>query len=118
MPDETHIDRVRRLALALPGVSEKLSHGEPTFFVAKRAFVMFANDHHSDGHTAIWIPAAPGAQAEMIAEGPETYFKPPYVGVKGWIGVELTRIAEPILAELIRKAWQISAPRALLRPRR
>jgi hypothetical protein len=115
---ELQIDRVRRLALALPGASEKLSHGEPTFFVAKRVFVMFANNHHSDGHTAIWIPAAPGAQAAMIAEAPETYFKPPYVGVKGWIGVELPQVGDEQLAELVHKAWQLTAPRALLRPRR
>ena len=115
---EDHIDRVRRLSLTLPGASEKLSHGEPTFFVAKRVFVMVANNHHSDGHTAIWIPAPPGAQTAMIADAPETYFKPPYVGVKGWIGVELTRIGNDQLAELIRQAWQLTAPKALLRPRR
>jgi hypothetical protein len=115
---ETQIDRVRKLCLALPGASEKLSHGEPTFFVAKRVFVMVANNHHSDGHTAIWIPAAPGAQAAMIAEAPEIYFKPPYVGVKGWVGVELPQIGDSELTELIRKAWQLTAPRALLRPRR
>jgi hypothetical protein len=115
---ETQIERVRRLALALPGATEKLSHGEPTFFVAKRVFVMFANNHHSDGHTAIWIPALPGAQATMIAEAPEIYFKPPYVGVKGWIGVELPRVSDEILADLIRRAWQLTAPKALLRPRR
>jgi hypothetical protein len=115
---ETHIARVRRLALALPGVSEKLSHGEPTFFVAKRVFVMVANNHHSDGHTAIWIPAPPGAQAAMIADAPETYFKPPYVGVKGWVGVELPKVSDEILADLVRQAWQLTTPRALLRPRR
>ena len=115
---ETQIDRVRRLALALPGASEKLSHGEPTFFVAKRVFVMFANNHHSDGHTAIWIPAPLGAQATMIAEAPELYFKPPYVGVKGWIGVELPKASDEILADLIRQAWQLTAPKAMIRPRR
>jgi hypothetical protein len=115
---EDHIERVRRLALELPGASEKLSHGEPTFFVAKRAFVMVANNHHSDGHTAIWIPAPIGAQAEMIAEAPEIYFKPPYVGVKGWVGVELPLVTDEVLAGLIRQAWQLTAPRALLRPRR
>jgi len=115
---ETHIDRVRRLALALPGASEKLSHGEPTFFVAKRVFVMFANNHHSDGHTAIWIPVPPGAQQEMIAEAPDQYFKPPYVGVKGWVGVELPKAGDEVLAQLIRQAWQLTAPKALLRPRR
>ena len=112
------IDRVRKLALAQPGASEKLSHGEPTFFVAKRVLVMVANNHHSDGHTAIWIPAPPGAQAAMIAEAPEIYFKPPYVGVKGWVGVELPQIGDSELAELIRQAWQLTTPKALLRPRR
>ena len=112
------IDRVRKLALAQPGVSEKLSHGEPTFFVAKRVFVMVANNHHSDGHTAIWIPVPPGAQAAMIAEAPTIYFKPPYVGVKGWVGVELPQIGDRELAELIRQAWQLTTPKALLRPRR
>lgn len=115
---EAQIDRVRKLALALPGASEKLSHGEPTFFVAKRVFVMFANNHHSDGHTAIWIPVPTGAQADMITDAPQIYFKPPYVGVKGWVGVELPKIADDALTELIRQAWQLTAPRALLRPRR
>jgi hypothetical protein len=115
---ETQIDRVRKLALAHPGASEKLSHGEPTFFVAKRVFVMVANNHHSDGHTAIWIPVPTGAQATMIAEAPEIYFKPPYVGVKGWVGVELPMIGDNELVELIHQAWQLTAPKALLRPRR
>jgi hypothetical protein len=115
---ETQIDRVRKLALALPGASEKLSHREPTFFVAKRVFVMVANNHHSDGHTAIWIPAPQGAQAAMIAEASDIYFKPPYVGVKGWIGVELPKVSDEVLADLVRQAWQLTAPKALLRPRR
>ncbi|WP_263358215.1 MmcQ/YjbR family DNA-binding protein [Acidicapsa ligni] len=112
---EDEIGRVRRCALALPGTSEKLSHGEPTFFVQKRVFVMVANNHHSDGHTAIWIPAIRGAQEAMIAEAPGTYFKPPYVGVKGWVGVELPKVSDEVLGELIRRAWRLTAPRALLR---
>ena len=117
-PGNPHIQRVRRLALSLPDTSEKLSHGEPTFFVAKRVFVMVANNHHSDGHTAIWIPAPPGAQEAMIADAPDTYFKPPYVGVKGWVGIELTRIQNEELAQLIRQAWQLTAPLAPVRRRR
>jgi len=118
LPGEAHIQRVRRLALALPDTAEKLSHGEPTFFVRSKSFIMFANNHHNDGHTAIWIPVPPGAQAAMIADAPEVYFKPPYVGVKGWVGVELSRIADEDLAQLIRGAWQIVAPLAPLRRRR
>jgi hypothetical protein len=57
--------------------SEKLSHGEPTFFVRKKVFAMFANNHHDDGHVAVWIPAAPGVQGALIKAAPETFFRPP-----------------------------------------
>jgi hypothetical protein len=97
----------------MPECEEKLSHGEPTFFVRKKVFAMFANDHHGDGHIAAWLPAAPGAQAEMIAEAPETFFRPPYVGVRGWVGVELARIGDAELRELVRAAWGMVAPKKL-----
>jgi hypothetical protein len=62
MPNEDHIRRVRRLCMALAGVMEKLSHGEPTFFVKKKVFANISNDHHNDGHVAVWIPVLPGEQ--------------------------------------------------------
>ena len=110
---EDHIQRVRRMALALPESTEKLSHGEPTFFVRKKVFVMFSNNHHNDGRIAIWIPAPTGHQSAMIAEAPEIYFKPPYVGVKGWVGVQLALVSNEILATLIRQAWKLIAPRSI-----
>jgi hypothetical protein len=72
--------RVRRICQSIPGVTEKISHGEPTFFTPKRVFAMLANNHHGDGHIAVWLPAAPGVQQSLIEEAPETYFRPPYVG--------------------------------------
>src|SRR5438876_1064741 len=53
---------------------------------------VFANNHHGDGHIAVWLPAGPGLQAALIEEAPDTYFRPPYVGVAGWVGVELSRV--------------------------
>lgn len=50
---EKHLQRVRRLRAALPESTEKLSHGEPTFFVRKKVYAMFANNHHNDGHPAV-----------------------------------------------------------------
>ena len=87
-----HIGRVRRICGALPGVSEKLSRGEPTFFVKKKTFAMFANNHHGDGHVAVWIAATPGEQEQLIHADPKKYFRPPYVGVRGWVGIELTQV--------------------------
>ena len=109
---QEHLRRVRRICSAMPGVSEKLSHGEPTFFVRKKVFAMFANNHHNDGHIAVWIPAPPGVQAMLIHNSPETYFRPPYVGVRGWVGIELEAIGDEELTSHIREAWEMAAPKA------
>ena len=93
--------------MSLAGVTEKLSHGEPTFFVRKRVFAMFSNNHHNDGHIAVWIPAAAGLQEALISEAPETYYRPPYVGVSGWVGIELERINDDVLTAHIREAWKL-----------
>ena len=111
------VARVRRLSLALPETSERLSHGEPTFFVHKKVFVMFADNHHDDGHVAVWLPVPPGLQTELIANEPQTYFRPPYVGVRGWVGIELTRISDEDLRFHIEVAWELIAPKRLLAKR-
>src|SRR5438874_13638344 len=100
------LDRVRRICGSIPGTTEKISHGEPTFFTPKRVFAMFANNHHGDGHVAVWLPAAAGVQTDLIREAPEIYFRPPYVGVSGWIGVELSRVDDEHLGALIREAFR------------
>jgi hypothetical protein len=108
------IDRVRRICLALPEAFEKLSHGEPTFFVRKKVFTMFANNHHGDGHIAVWVPAEPGVQEMLIEAAPRTFFRPPYVGVRGWVGIELERVKDKDLAAHIQAAWRLVAPKKLL----
>jgi hypothetical protein len=108
------LERVRRICLALPETSERLSHGEPTFFVHNKVFVMFANNHHNDGHIAVWLPAPPGFQTGIIETSPGTFFKPPYVGERGWIGVELDRISDEDLRFHIHIAWELVAPKRLL----
>ena len=108
------LERVRKICLSLPEASEKLSHGEPTFFVNKKVFVMFANNHHDDGHLAVWLPVPDGMQISLINISTEIYFKPPYVGVRGWVGIELTRITEEDLVFHIQTAWELVAPKRLL----
>jgi len=105
--NDEHIARVRRICLALPATTEKLSHGEPTFFVQKRVFCMFANNHHNDGHIAVWAPTQPGMQATLLKTSPEKYFYPPYVGGGGWIGIELSRISDEDLAAHLLDAWKM-----------
>lgn len=112
------LERVRRICSGLPETTERLSHGEPTFFVKNKVFVMFADNHHNDGRIAIWLPVPPGFQASLIESQPAVFFKPPYVGVRGWVGIELDRISEQDLTYHIEVAWELIAPKRLLaRPR-
>jgi uncharacterized protein YdhG (YjbR/CyaY superfamily) len=103
--------RVRRLSAALPSVSEKLSHGAPTFFVEKDkgVFAMFADNHHEDGHLALWLPVKDGLQPLLIEDAPAIYFKPPYVGSSGWVGIELNQIDDDALQIHLREAWGLVA---------
>lgn len=110
---EEQLQRVRRICTALPEVTEKLSHGEPTFFVRKKVFAMFANNHHNDGHLAVWLPVPPGIQTMLIEASPEKFFKPPYVGVRGWVGVELAQVSNDELTYHLQTAYRQIAPKKL-----
>lgn len=104
---EEHLQRVRRICATLPETTEKISHGEPTFFAKKRVYAMFANNHHNDGHIAVWIAAPPGLQAMLVKSEPKKFFRPPYVGVNGWIGIELGVISDEELSVHLVEAWRI-----------
>jgi predicted DNA-binding protein (MmcQ/YjbR family) len=116
-PDPRVLTRVRKLCLALPEAHEKLSHGEPTFFVKKKAFAMFANanTHHGRGRHGVWIKAAPGRQERAIRTSPARFFVPPYCGSSGWVGVYLDRDTKwDELADILRDAHRLVAPAKLL----
>ena len=108
------LERVRRICSGLPETTERLSHGEPTFFVRNKVFVMFADNHHNDGHIAIWLPVPSGLQQSLIETDPATFFQPPYVGGRGWVGIELNRITDQDLTYHIEVAWELIAPKRLL----
>jgi uncharacterized protein YdhG (YjbR/CyaY superfamily) len=108
---ETQLERVRRICSAMPRVFEKPSHGAPSFFIEKDkgVFATLMDNHHSDGRLALWLPAPPGLQAALISDAPATYFKPPYVGSSGWIGIELNQIEDEALAIHVKEAWELIA---------
>jgi hypothetical protein len=114
MNDEMQ-DRVRRICLALPDATEQAAWGEPTWRIRKRLFAMFASadTHHGAGRNALWLNAPLGVQQMLVRSAPETYFVPPYVGVKGWIGVVLGTIDDTELAELVAQSYCMVAPKKL-----
>ena len=110
---EKQIQRVRRICLALPGTWEKISHGEPTWFAGKKVFAMFSNNHHNDGHIAVVLPAPIGVQQALIEASPRKYYKPPYVGGAGWVGVDLPCVRDKELTLHIKEAWRLIAPQKM-----
>jgi hypothetical protein len=110
-------EQVGTICLALPEVTERLSHGAPTWFVrGKSAFVtLWAQGHHADDFPHLWCAGAPGAQHELTTSDPGRFFRPPYVGGRGWIGVRLDREVDwAEIAELCQDAYRVIAPARLV----
>jgi hypothetical protein len=108
------LETLRRICLALPEVEERLSHGEPTWFIqGKKTFVTYA-DHHHDDRLAFWCAAPEGAQEVLVGSEPERFFRPPYVGPRGWLGVYLdVPVDWALIEELVRDAYRVVAPKRL-----
>ena len=113
----TELDRVRAICMRFPEVTERPSHGAPTFFIrGKTAFVQFWVDgHHEHDFPHLWCAAPPGGQEALIASDPARYFRPPYVGHRGWVGV---RMDIPVdwaeIAEVCEEAYRTAAPTRLV----
>lgn len=108
--------RVRAACLGLPEVTERLSHGAPTWFAAKKSMAMFHDDHHGDGRLAIWAAAPPGVQRDLVEQEPVRFFVPPYVGPRGWLGVRLDRSVDwDEVADILEEAYRAVATTRLLR---
>jgi hypothetical protein len=102
--------------MALPEVTERLSHGEPTWFVrGKKTFVTMDTNHHNSGHIAIVCAAPAGVQAQLVDEEPERFFVPPYVGGRGWLGVRVDVAVDwGEVASIIEDAYRCIAPAKLV----
>ncbi|WP_344885316.1 MmcQ/YjbR family DNA-binding protein [Allokutzneria multivorans] len=109
------LPQLRKLCLALPETTERLSHGEPTWFVRDRkTFVTYAHHHHDD-RLGFWCAAPPGVQEELAAEEPARFFRPPYVGHRGWLGVYLdVELEWAEIGEIVEEAYRMVAPKTLL----
>lgn len=114
--DGSPLARVRDLCLAFPGTEQRESHGEPCWFAGgRKMFVMAAQAHHDD-RTGIWLAAAEGVQAPLVAADAGRYFRPPYVGHRGWVGVylDVDDIDWPHVEGLVEDAWRFVAPKRLI----
>lgn len=109
------IHRLRKFCLALPGGHEVEAWGEPTFRVNNKLFAMYApaDNHHGEGHHAVWIKSTPVNQSLLVQAKPKRYFSPPYVGPSGWIGVRLDgRVSWKELEGLLQDGYELAGAKA------
>jgi hypothetical protein len=109
------LTKVREAALELPGTEERLSHGQPTFFVAGKQFAQFRDNHHGDARTVVCVRvSSPDEQAMLLEADPATYSRPAYL--PSWISINLAgdRVDWDHVADRIATSWELAAPRRLL----
>lgn len=109
---------LRTICLALPEVSERISHGSPTFFIRDSKVLCNFHPHeiHGEHGMSIWAPAPAGVQAQLVEDEPERFYRPPYVGGRGWLGVRLDRDVDwGEIEGIVRDAYRLVAPKTLAR---
>jgi predicted DNA-binding protein (MmcQ/YjbR family) len=105
------LERLRAICLALPETTEKVAWGEPTWRVKGKLFAQLDDHHHGADHLAVWLPAPLGEQEAMIFMDPVRFFRPPYVGQRGWVGVRIDRRPHwALVAKLVERAYGLVAP--------
>jgi hypothetical protein len=109
------LPKLRKICLAMPEATERLSHGEPTWFVRdKKVFVSYSNNHHSDGIVGFTCAAPEGAQDVLVHAEPERFYVPRYVGYRGWLGVRLDVPTDwGRIEEIVQDAYRCVAPKML-----
>jgi hypothetical protein len=110
-------ERMRAICMALPEVTERPSHSAPTWFVRGKTFVqLWEHGHHAEDFPHLWCAAPPGVQAELVEAEPERFFRPPYVGGRGWIGVRLdVELDWDEIAQICEDAYRTVAPAKLVK---
>jgi hypothetical protein len=105
------VDRLRAICLALPEASEKIAWGEPTWRVKGKLFAQLDNHHHGADHLAVWLPAPLGEQESLVFLDPQRFFRPPYVGPRGWVGMRIDRRPDwKLVTSLVTQAYREVAP--------
>ncbi|MFT3927728.1 MAG: MmcQ/YjbR family DNA-binding protein [Myxococcales bacterium] len=114
--DAALVERLRKLCLTFPEANERVSHGEPTWFAGKgKVFAMLDNHHHGSPHLSVWLPQPPGVQESLMEADAKRFFRPPYVGPSGWVGVVLdTKPDWKLVVQLLRDSFVHVATKKLI----
>ena len=118
MADDAALERLRSICFALPEMTERISHGSPTFFIRDKKVLCSYHPHgiHGEHDRSIWVPAPPGVQEQLVDDEPDRFYRPPYVGHRGWVGLRLDRQVDwDEVDAMVREAYRLVAPKTLVK---
>ena len=105
------LKRLRDIIGAWPETRETISHGSPTWWGGRKTFATF-DDHHQDQRVAVWVKSSFLEQEARVEADPGTYFVPPYLGPRGWVGMRLDRDPDWFEVEtLLEEGYRMVAPK-------
>ena len=112
------LEKLRTIALALPGTAERTSHGSPGFHIdGGKFFAYIWHDHHGDGETAVMVKTTGADEMDALIEAePDLYYKPPYLGSSGWIAIRTDAPGSDWdhIGDRVAQSWEMVAPQRLL----
>ncbi len=115
------LEQVRRIALALPGVSERDTHGAVGFYVLDRPLCYLHDNHRGDGRVSLWFPSSESVQEELVTAEPDRFFRP-QPSASGtfstWLGVFIDVPGPAVdwseIGQILHQTYRSVAPRRLV----
>ncbi len=113
--EDPRLARFTKICLALPETTRKMMGRHAGFYVRKKTFAYYLDDHHGDGIVGINCKVLPGDNTALIAADPQRFYMPAYIGSKGWVGLRLDTgaIDWEEVAEMAAHSYRLVAPKTL-----
>ena len=110
--DDPYLSELRRVALALPESVEVEAWGRPTFRAGKKIFATFAE--FKDGHFSVVFKPDAAERPALVDDA--RFYKPPYWGASGWLGLDFTAadVDWEEVAELLESSYRQVALKRML----
>src|SRR5580658_1704989 len=114
--EEPRLVRLTAICLALPEATRECSGSHAGFYVRKKTFAYFLNDHHGDGIVSVACKALPGENTALAAAQPARFYLPAYIGPKGWVALRLDagKVDWEEVADLAAASYRQIAPKSLV----
>ena len=113
--EDRRLSRLTKICLALPEATTCRQGSHAGFFVRKRTFAYFLNDHHGDGIVAVACKVLPGDNAALATSQPGRFYLPAYIAHRGWVALRLDvgEVDWDEVSELVAASYRLVAPKPL-----